>query len=77
MYSLLEQHTDGSLWYHPGFTFDTQEEAEAFFPKAFWWDLDRPHCVFEHDKPLPQDCATCTQDGGKTFHIAGDVKWRR
>lgn len=29
MISILEQHVDGSWWYHPGETFDTMEAAEA------------------------------------------------
>ena len=35
LYSLLEQHKDGSWWYHPGFTFDTPEEAEQCFRENF------------------------------------------
>lgn len=77
MYSLLERHADGSLWYHPGHTFATPEEVEADFKRTFWWDLDRPHLVFEHDKPLFQEYSTCTKDGGKTFHFAGEIKWEQ
>ena len=75
MFSLLEQHNDGSWWYHPGCTYNTREEAEERFKKSFWWDLTRPHFVFEHTEPLPQDCSTCTKNGGQTFHCCGLVKW--
>ena len=54
MYSVLEQHNDGSWWYHPKFTHDTEKDAEEYFKKAFWWDLDRPHKIVEHTKPFPQ-----------------------
>ena len=54
-------------------TFTTPEEVEEDFKRTFWWDLDRPHIVFEHDKPLFQKYSTCTQDGGKTFHFAGEI----
>ena len=70
MYSLLEQHNDGSLWYHPGWTFDTKEQAEEKFKKSFWFDENRPHMIIEHDEPIFQDYSTCTRDG-KTFEFAG------
>ena len=70
MYSLLEQHNDGSWWYHPGCTTDKKEEAEELFRKMFWWDLDRPHTVIEHKLPLPQDISRCTRDF-KTYDFAG------
>lgn len=75
MYSLLEQHKDGSWWYHPGHTFDTEEEVEACFQRSFWWDLTRPHKAFKHDKPLFQEYSTCTTDGGETFRFAGAILW--
>ena len=35
MYSLLEQHKDGSWWYHPGDTFETEAEVEQCFQETF------------------------------------------
>ena len=65
MYSVLEQHTDGSWWYHPGNTFETQEEAASE-----GWDhygsgcylTPRPYKVIEHTKPFPQDLDRCSFD---------------
>ena len=73
MYSLIEQHKNGSWWYHPGHTFATREEAEECFKRSFWWDLDRPHDIIEHDEPLFQEYSTYTTDG-KTFGFCGDIK---
>ena len=74
MFSLLEQHKDGSWWYHPGKTFDSPEDVETAFKESFWWDLSRPHMVFEHSKPLPQKYSTCTWDF-KNFNFQGVVEW--
>lgn len=70
MYSLLEQHNDGSWWYHPGNTYNSPEEAEEAFKKIFWWDLDRPHKVIKHTGPLFQEHSSCTKDFN-TFEFAG------
>lgn len=77
MYSLLEQHKDGSWWYHPGDTFDTRMAVYERFHSRFWWDPERPHKVFEHDKPLFQEYSTCTTDGGETFRFAGAILWEK
>ena len=76
MYSFLEQHKDGSWWYHPGCTYETEEEAEEEFKKKFWWDLDRPHKVISHSTPFPQDISRNSKDmihfnfaGGKHFTL--------
>lgn len=74
MYSLLEQHNDGTWWYHPGMTYDTPEEVEEGFRASFWWDIDRPHRAFEHKKPLPQEYATYTRDF-KSFENCGAIEW--
>lgn len=74
LYSLLEKHNDGTWWYHPGCTFDSQQAAEDAFKKMFWWDLSRPHKIFEHRKPLFQEYSTCTKDF-KTFEFGGEIKW--
>ena len=74
MYSLLEQHNDGSWWYHPGKTYDTPERVEEAFKKSFWYDLDRPHRVFEHTEPLYQDFSTCTRNF-KVFEFGGIIMW--
>ena len=62
MYSLLEQHNDGSWWYHPRCTYETEEKAEEGFRKEFWWDLERPHKIIQHNKPFPQGYSRCTRD---------------
>ena len=72
LYSLLEQHKDGSWWYHPGFTFDTPEEVEECFKKYF--DDSRPHMVFEHEEPMYQKHSTSTYDL-KTFDFGGLIHW--
>lgn len=65
MFSILEQHTDGSWWYHPGDTFVTRDEAETEGQK-FYGSGDhltpRPYKVIEHQKPFPQDMARCSFD---------------
>jgi hypothetical protein len=74
MFSLLEQHIDGTWWYHPGTTFNTPEEVDGAFKRIFWWDLSRPHMVFEHKTPLYQKYSTCTLDFKKFSHL-GVVVW--
>lgn len=74
MFSLLEQHKDGSWWYHPGDTFDTEEEVEKCFQETYWWDPERPHMTFEHDETMFQEYSTCTFDF-KTFHFGGMIHW--
>jgi len=76
MYSFLEQHNDGSWWYHPGCTYETEGKAKQGFKKMFWWDLDRPHKIISHSIPFPQDISRCTFDmvhfnfaGGKFFTL--------
>lgn len=68
LYSLLEQHKDGSWWYHPGFTFNSPEEVEECFKKHF--DDSRPHMVFEHEEPMFQKHSTSSYDL-KTFDFGG------
>lgn len=72
LYSLLEQHKDGSWWYHPGFTFNSPEEVEEFFKKHF--DDSRPHMVFEHEEPMFQKHSTSSYDL-KTFDFGGLIHW--
>ena len=75
MYSLLEQHKDGSWWYHPGDTFETEEEVEQRFQERFGhYDPKRPHRTFKHYEPLCQDYATCTRDF-KVFEFGGMIRW--
>lgn len=54
MYSVLEQHVDGSWWYHTGMTESTEKAAEEHFNRVFWFDKNRPHKVVAHTKPFPQ-----------------------
>lgn len=74
MFSLLEQHKDGSWWYHPGCTFNTPEEVEECFKDEFKMHPDRPHMCFKHDEPMFQEFATYTNDF-KTFHFLGIIHW--
>ena len=74
MYSLLEQHKDGSWWYHPGDTFETEEEVEQRYQETFGLYDPRPHRVFKHDEPLCQDYATDTFDF-KVFEFGGMIHW--
>lgn len=74
MFSLLEQHKDGSWWYHPGFTFETKEEVEECFLRVFRLDPKRPHKCFEHEEPMFQEHSTSTFDF-KTFDFGGMVLW--
>lgn len=75
MYSLLEQHNDGSWWYHPGDTFDTEAEVEECFRETFGhFDPDRPHMAFNHQEPMFQEHATCTTDFN-TFEFFGVIFW--
>lgn len=75
MVSIVEQHKDGSWWYHPGQTWDSREEAEEGY-KKFWgkYHPERPVQFFEHDEPMYQRCATCTFDF-KVFHFGGMIRW--
>lgn len=74
MYSLLEQHKNGSWWYHPGCTFETEEEVEKCFQDLFSQHPDRPHMAFEHEEPLYQGYPTRTFDF-KTFDYLGVIHW--
>lgn len=59
-YSIAEQHKDGHWWYHPQLTYNSKEEAENGFKKAFWCDLDRPYKILEHNKPFPKKEDACS-----------------
>lgn len=75
IYSVLEQHKDGAWWYHPGYSYDTEEKAKQeadAFSKRF---DNRPTMVFSHEVPLPQEYSTCTCDFS-TFGFAGAILWR-
>lgn len=69
-YSLLEQHLDGSWWYH-GNTFATRAEAEAFSARWIWWDKGRPKTILEHERPLPKK--TLSTHDFKTFKEVGGI----
>jgi len=53
-YSLLEQHNDGSWWYH-GNTFDTWGEADDYRRRWIWWDEKRNKQIIGHDDDLPKE----------------------
>ena len=66
IYSVLEQHLNGSWWYHPGMSYNTREAAEERareFP-------DRPTKVIKHEQPMPQDVSRYSFDC-KHFDFAG------
>jgi len=48
MVSIVEQHVDGSWWYHPGETWATREEAEAHY-HDFWGIQEYPTCTFNFE----------------------------
>lgn len=55
-YDFVEQHLDGSWWYHGGWkdnNFDTRQEAETNFKERFWWDLERPFRILKHMSKFP------------------------
>lgn len=78
MFSFLEQHNDGSWWYEPRLhaTFETKEEVDKYFQNVWarYVDPNRPYMAFEHEEPLYQVHATCTQDF-KVFEFGGLIRW--
>ena len=77
MFSILEQHNDGSWWYHIGKTYDTRDEAETKGHELFGGESflkPRPYKVIEHTKPFPQDMARCSFDCVH-FHFAGGYQF--
>lgn len=52
-YSVVEQHIDGSWWYHRR-TFETKEEALEYAQGALDW-RDSRQIVFEHSNKLPDE----------------------
>lgn len=55
-YDFVEQHSDGSWWYHGGWkdnNFCTKKEAEESFRQRLWWDLERPFCILKHRRKFP------------------------
>lgn len=68
LYSLFEQHNDGSWWYHLK-TFTDRAAAEDYMAKWIWWDESRKKTIFEHEQPLPQ-MTLWTPDFKSFFRIA-------
>lgn len=52
-YSVVEQHVDGSWWYHRE-TFETKEEALKYAQGALGW-RDSRQMVLEHSTKLPDE----------------------
>lgn len=73
IYSLLEQHYDGSWWYHKGASYDTLDRALIAIPNYIKWDETRGKVIFCHDEPLPQR-SCCTFDF-KNFAFCGQILW--
>ena len=85
MYSLLEEHADGSWWYHPGCTFSNRPEACDVFMRFIGvassfelhkGNISRSVKIITHTKPFPQDMSRCTRDfvhfdfaGGYEFNL--------
>ena len=68
---IIEQHVDGSWWYHNRINPNkSREEAEESFKKEFFWDLERTHKIIETTTLLPDktlvswDCVTWLNPGG-------------
>ena len=84
MYSLLEQHTDGSWWYHPGCSFDCGPEGCQVFlrlirmTESFEFfkgeSVSRSFKILNHSKPFPQDMSRCTRDF-VNFNFAGGYEF--
>lgn len=79
MYSALEQHRDGSWWYH-GRTFYNLTNAKEYLDATFWWDEERPQVIIEHEEELPRmtlwtgDCKTFKQVADSTPFITINSK---
>ena len=67
LYSVLEQHADGSWWYHPGFTRETRAEAELKSAHSIWWDLERPrsHRTTRSARPTSRTSASPETSSGR------------
>ena len=71
-YDYLEQHQDGSYWYHGmlgDINNETKEQAENAFKEHFNFDLERPHVIIEHTYIFP-DITLFTKD----FKVFIDLK---
>ena len=71
-YDYLEQHQDGSYWYHGMFddvNNDNRAQAENAFKEHFDFDLERPHVIIEHTCIFP-DITLFTKD----FKVFTDLK---
>lgn len=73
IYSLLEQHYDGSWWYHKGASYDTLDRALIAIPNYIKWDETRGKVIFCHDEPLPQ--RSCYTFDFKNFAFCGQILW--
>lgn len=74
MFSVLEQHDDGSWWYHPGYSFPTEAEAKQRAAEFSKRHDNRITKVFEHTEPMFQEYSTCTKDF-KIFGFGGIIQW--
>ena len=55
-YDFVEQHFDGSWWYHGAWednNHDTREKAENNFRERLWWDPERPYRILRHRDKFP------------------------
>lgn len=70
LYSVLEQHTDGSWWYHIG---ETYARGSVAIRQARSY-TDRCTCVICHTSQIPQDTDRCTSDF-MHFHFHGGFEF--
>ena len=73
LFSLFEQHQDGSWWYHPGWTKESKEELQKFYEEKLDSDLwkDRPMKGIIHKHPFKQDRSVCTFDFETFREVSG------
>ena len=79
IFSVLEEHIDGSIWYHPGWSCKSEEEAKALMKHKHGQDLwkDRTMVCFTHTKPFHQDRAVWTIDLYNFHDRSGAVVWNK
>ena len=78
IFSILEEHIDGSMWYHPDWSFEHEEAAINFLQakkQQDYWS-DRYMEIFIHSQPLPQK-SVWTRDGIDFHDISGAVIWNK
>lgn len=70
-YSLLEQHNDGSWWYHRN-TYTSRQEAEEALKRFCWFDEERKKMILEHNTEIPNIGLSLYTRDLKHFYRGGD-----